>query len=163
MPRKFSPRYATLFSVYESYVPFSAMAMQDTCLYIIPLLFLFIPTTIRQTTIPSYYFVHPVAPILFIVLAALFPSPPSYETFFGSESTTETRLRSHSPLSSHFSIRKIKGIGINATVPGMTNCLYLPIISHSACTPFVLYFDLFFVRIKFVSMHAICYNNGFLF
>lgn len=80
LPRKFSPsRYATLFSVYESYVPFSAMAMQDTCLYIIPLLFLFIPTTIPSTTNnnPSYYFVHPVAPILFIVLAALFsPSPP---------------------------------------------------------------------------------------
>lgn len=82
---------------------------------------------------------------------------PSFETFFASESTTETRLRSLSPLSSHFSIRKIKGIGINATVPDMTNVayclypLYLPIISHSACTQFfVFYFDLFFRRIKFV-------------
>lgn len=101
----------------------------------------------RQTTIP------PTTTLCITRLPPFFSSSwppssslsllsPSFETFFASESTTETRLRSLSPLSSHFSIRKIKGIGINATVPDMTNVayclypLYLPIISHSACTQF---------------------------
>lgn len=84
-------------------------------------------------------------------------SPPSSETFFASESTTEARLRSLSPLSSHFSIRKIKGIGINATVPDMmTNShtvfralcicqLFLVPLVHSFCfisTCFSLSFEL---------------------
>lgn len=67
--------------------------------------------------------------------SSLPPPSSSSETFFASESTTETRLRSLSPLSSYFSIRKIKGIGINATVPLLRHdklayCLYSPLFAN---------------------------------